>query len=156
MAKCCITTDKELISKILNHPKVYKWITDDCSPKVYWPVIHPSIIYLTDETQSAVVRIDPMNGICCQVHFALLPEAWGRGLEIVKEAISWGFKTTRYMKIVAIIPDYNRPIIKIVKECGFTKEGTLKKSFLKNWKMRNQIIYGLTKNEFKEDILCHQ
>jgi len=145
-----ITTDKELIAKILNHPKVYKWITDDCSPKVYEPVLYPNVIYLTDETQSAVVRIDPMNGICCTVHFALLPEAWGKGLEIVKEAITWGFSKTHYMKIVAIIPDYNRPTIKIVKECGFTKEGILKKSFLKNWKMRNQVIYGLTKNEFYE------
>ena len=151
-----ITTDKELITKILNHPKVYKWITDDCSPKVYEPVIHPSIIYLTDETQSAVVRIDPMNGICCTVHFALLPEAWGRGLEIVKEAIEWGFLNLRYVTIVAIVPMYNRLIIKIMRSCGFIKVGVLEKSFLKSWKLWDQEIWSLTKNEYKENIPCQQ
>ena len=154
MAKCCVTTDKELISKILNHPKVYKWITDDCSPKVYEPIIHPSIIYLTDETKKWVIRIDPINGICCQVHTTLLPEVWGLGVEIVREAIRWGFANTRYMKITTTIPVFNRLAIKLTKDSGFTKEGLIKKSFLKNWKLYDQELWGLTKNEFKEDILC--
>lgn len=151
-----ITTDKELISSILNHPKIYKLSTDDCSPEVYEPVIHPSIIYLTNSTKTGIIRIDPMNGICCQVHAALLPEVWGSGLGFVKEAIEWGFINTKYMKIMAMIPEYNRLVIKIVKDCGFAKEGILKKSFLKNWKMHGQVIYGLTKNEFYGGKLCHQ
>jgi RimJ/RimL family protein N-acetyltransferase len=33
----------------------------------------------------------------------------------------------------------------MVKKCGFVKEGLLKKSFLKNWKLYDQEIYGITK-----------
>lgn len=148
---CIVTTDKELISRVLNHPKVYKWISDDCSPEVYDPVMCPGRIYLTDETKSGIVMIDQMNGICCQVHAALLPELWGKGLEFVKATIRWGFAKTRYMKIIAIIPEFNRLTIRIVKECGFAKEGILKKSFLKNWKMHDQVIFGLTKAEFYKE-----
>jgi len=148
MGNCCVTTDKELISKILNHPKVYKWITDDCSPKVYEPVIQHNVIYLTNETQSGIVRIDPMNGICCQAHIALLPEMNGNGKEFVISAMTWGFSKTKYMKVVAFISENNRLAIKLVKDCGFNEEGRLKKSRLKNWKMYDQIIYGITKSEF--------
>lgn len=156
MGSCCITTDKELIKSIFNHPKVYKLSSDDCSPEVYEPDIHPGVVFLTNEEKTGMVRIDQMNGICCQVHAAMLPKAYGRGAEFVRDTIRWGFQNTRYIKIVAIIPDYNRLIVKIVKKCGFTKEGVLRKSFLKNWKLHKQVIYGLTKNEFYKEDLCHQ
>ena len=140
--------DKEAISKIYNHPKVYKWISDDCSPRPYEPVINNSFIYLIDETKNGVIRIEPVNSICCQVHTALSPEIWGKGFEFVKNATAWGFQNTRYMKIITLVPEYNRLAISLCKKCGFKQEGIIEKSFLKNWKLYDQILFGLTKKQF--------
>lgn len=142
------SNDKEAISKIYNHPKVYKWISDDCSPKPYDPIMHESFIYLMDETKNGVIRIEPVNSICCQVHTALMPELWGKGFEFVKNAIAWGFQNTRYMKIITLVPEYNRLAMNLCKKCGFDEEGVIKKSFLKRWKLYDQFLFGLEKQQF--------
>ena len=151
------STDKDAISKILNHPRVYGWVSDDCSPKPYDPVMHDSLIYLLDETKNGVILLAPVNGICCSVHIALKPEIWGSGVNFVKEAIRWAIANTRYMKAICSIPEYNRLAIRLVKKCGFTQEGIIKNSFLKNMKLHNQILFGITKREFSEgEIPCHK
>ena len=61
IVEACI--DVEVISRILNHPEVRDWLTDDNSPGNYIPVIHPSVIYLVDDSKNGVIRIDPMNSV---------------------------------------------------------------------------------------------
>ncbi|MBC8438992.1 MAG: GNAT family N-acetyltransferase [Deltaproteobacteria bacterium] len=138
--------DKSLISGIVNDPKVYDYLIDDNSVN-HEPVIHPSIIYLVNDTKQGVIRIDPMNSISCYVHIATTPKMWGTGHAFVKEAIDWGFRNTKYLKVVALIPEYNDRTIKLVTDVGFKREGVCRKSFLKNWKLHDQIIFGLCKGE---------
>lgn len=140
-------TDKNIIKKILQHQDVRGWLTDDNSPVDHEPVIHPSIIYLVDETENGVIRIDPMNGISCFVHIATTPKMWGAGHEFVKDAIKWGFENTPYLKVVAFIPVFNEHTVKLVKDVGFKQEGICRKSFLKNWVLHDQLIFGLCKGE---------
>ena len=147
MIKRCI--DISVIKSILTHKDVLDWVTDDNSPIPYDPVIHPSIIYLVDEKEQGVIRIDPFNGIACTVHIATLPDMWGNAHEFCKEAIEWGFTFTKYLKVIAFIPGYNKNAIKLVTDIGFKKEGVLTKSFLKNWKLHDQIIFGFCKGELK-------
>jgi len=142
------TTDKELIEKIFNHPDVYPWISDDSSPSHYTPEMN-GYIYLTDETKSGIISIQPWNGITCQVHMASIPEMWGRGHEMVKEALEWGFKNTRFSKVLGIVPDYNEFIIKLLEDLNFKQEGRIKDSWQKNWKKHDQVIYGISKYDFR-------
>lgn len=146
------TFDKEALIKIFNHPMVYGWISDGKSPGFHEPSINPSIIYLVDDLERVVVQISPLNGISCDVHVAALPEIWGSVDKFVKEAINWGFQNTRYMKAVAMIPSYNKRVLGLAERVGFLREGVLTKSFLKNWKLHDQIILGLC----KEDVLWRQ
>lgn len=139
--------NKEVIENIILHPKVVNWLTDDKS-KHYDVVIHPQIYYLVNEANTGVIRVDPMNSITCSLHMATLPELWGHGHEFAQEALEWGFKNTLYQKIVGIIPTYNERIIKLVKDLGFKQEGVLTKSFLKNWVLADQLIFGLSKGDF--------
>jgi len=143
------TRDKKSISKVLRHPKVWPWIIDDLTPDNYTPMVQENVIYLTDETKMGVIRVDPMNGICGSVHIAVRPELWGKSLEFGESAKAWVFKHTRYMKLVAMIPDYNRLAIRLAKKLGFEYEGSMKLALLKNWELRDVVLYGLCKEGVK-------
>lgn len=141
------TIDPATISHILNHPKVFPYITDDRSPQFYTPVICPQIIYLIDDKKQGIIRIDPMNGVMCSVHIATLPDMWGRAIDFVKSSLQWGLRHTQYLKIVAMVPEFNEHTIALAQKAGFVREGVLKKSFLKNWKLHDQIVFGLCKGD---------
>jgi RimJ/RimL family protein N-acetyltransferase len=134
------------VSKILNHPKVHGFITDDTSDSHYTP--NAEDFYIINKAETGVVKLDQLNGVTCIVHIAALPELWGKGVDFARESIDWGFKNTRFSKVVAIVPEFNHLTIKLCVGCGFEKEGLIKKSFLKNWEFHNQIIFGLTKAQF--------
>jgi len=142
-----LTEDISLISKVCNHPQVFDWISDDCSQKPYVPGLTGSI-FLTDETNSAIISIEHWNGITCQVHMAAIPSMWGRGHEMVTEALRWGFKNTRYSKVLGIVPEYNGFVRKLLEDTGFSEEGTIKASWLKNFRKYDQIVYGISKYDF--------
>jgi len=148
------TDDLEAVAKILNHPKVYNMVADDSVPFPYEP---PPGLWVTNKEETGVVRIDPMNGICCIVHIATLPELWGKAEAFVMEVIDWGINNTAYSKVVALIPEYNKLTLRLCLKCGFEQEGRIKKSFLKNWKFYDQVLFGLTKTDFIERRrLCQQ
>lgn len=136
------------ISKIWDHPRVFGWIADDLSAKDTLPIINDAILYLMNEEKTGVIMVAPMNGITCQVHTAALPELWGRCSEFVRECIEWGFANTRYLKIVTFVPVFNKLAIRLTKKAGFQREGLMEKSFLKNWKIHDQELWGLTKEQY--------
>jgi hypothetical protein len=57
---------------------------------------------------------------------------------VVRSAFRAGF---RY--IGATIPEYNRPARYLICAAGFEREGVMKKSFLRNGEMIDQILYGV-------------
>ena len=140
-------TDKAVIENIILHPKVMHWLTDDNSTH-YDVVMHPQIYYLVNKANTGVIRLDPMNSITCSAHIATLPELWGKGHKFFHDAFVWGMENTLYQKVVAIIPAYNERTIKLVKDFNFKQEGVLTKSFLKNWVLADQLIFGLNKGDF--------
>jgi len=133
------------VAKILNHPKVYNMVSDDSVPFPYDP---PPGFWVTNKEETGVVRIDPLNGICCVVHIAAVPELWGNSMAFVSAALEWGLLNTGYNKVIAMIPEYNKLTIKLCLKCGFEQEGRIKKSFLKNWKFHDQLLFGLSKTDF--------
>lgn len=136
-------TDMDAVARIINHPEVFGWITDDLSPEVYEP--NPQALYIINEEATGVIRVDPFNGVTCQVHTSAMPQLWGNTRKFVKDAIAWGWENTRYSKIISLVPDFNPAAAMLCKRCGFQQEGTIKKSFLKNFKLYDQALYGLSK-----------
>jgi hypothetical protein len=136
-------TDMEAVAKIINHPRVYGWVTDDCSPDEYVP--DRDKLYIINEEKTAVIRVDCLNGATCMVHTSAMPGLSGTAEEFVMEAIKWGWDNTNYSKIVSIFPSFNRMADRLCRLCGFKKEGLITKSFLKNYKLYDQFVYGLSK-----------
>lgn len=83
-----------------------------------------------------------VNGICCEVHGGVIKEFWGYGCEICKTAIDFFFSNSIYLKMIAIVPVYNRAMIRCLLKNSFEIEGRLKKSFLKRYVLFDQIVLG--------------
>jgi len=137
--------DFKAISQIINHPLVRAMMADDGTlDRVYVK----EAFYLMDEDQKGVIRIDPINCVTCSAHIATLPEMWGHADTFTMSALRWGFNNTKYTKVVAMVPEYNKAARGLCARCGFEVEGRIKKSFLRNLTYYDMIIFGLTKTDF--------
>lgn len=143
-------TDMAAVARIINHPKVYGWVSDDCSPEEYEP--DERNLYIINEEGTGVIRVDQFNGITCQVHTSTTPDISVPAKDFVLEAIEWGWKNTRYSKIITLVPSFNRLAERLCRSCGFKKEGVITKSFLKGYKLYDQAIYGLSKYDNEGEI----
>ena len=143
-------TDMDAVARIINHPAVYKWVTDDCSPEEYAP--NERNLYIINDDATAVIRVDHFNGVTCQVHTSTTPDITTPAKNFVMEAIEWGWKNTRYAKIISLVPSFNRLADRLARSCGFKKEGVITKSFLKDFRLYDQTIYGLSKYDQKGGI----
>lgn len=151
------TFDEELIKKIVTHKAVWGFVSDDGSDKEnYKPAIHESFYWLLVRDKDEVLGLyflHPQNYICYEIHTCLLPAAWGeKSREAAKQVLSWMFSNTICMKVITYIPDDNEKAFFYAKRAGLEQEGINKRSFMKNGKLLDQKVLGIT----KEDFLCQQ
>ncbi len=99
------------------------------------------------ERMAGAFLIKRWNGYCYELHGGVHPDYWGKGPEIVELAGRVLFAATPCLKIVAIIPEFNRLMRRCVERLGMKQEGIVTKSFLKWMKLHDQYIYGVTKGE---------
>lgn len=136
------------------------WIND---PSPVWDEIKT---YLADDTgeiedsgeflgifdkkeMAGAFLIKPMNAYCYEVHGGVKRKYWGKGIEICELLKLTIFYSTPCLKVVAIIPEFNRLMRRCVEKNGMKKEGILTKSYLKWSRLHDQIIYGITKGEMR-------
>ena len=148
--------NEEDILRIWTHPKVLEMISDDLCPRCVRPPIASPLLYLMNEAKTGVIMVVPVNGVTCVVHTACLPELWGKTSEFIRDCIDWGMDNTRYQKIITYIPAFNKLAIRAAKRAGFEQEGLVKQSFLKNWKLYDQYLFGLTKIDYLRRKSCQQ
>lgn len=110
--------------------------------------------YFLEDKLCGVISADAMTGTTVQVHISMSKEAYGRAKEFMKEALTILFSFHGVLKVVAMIPTFNKLAIRLARHYG-TKEGQITKCFLKNWKLHDMVIYGLTRTEW-EVVKCRQ
>jgi hypothetical protein len=83
------------------------------------------------------------------VHTLVLPKGYGR-------PAYWGATNSLKVmsgagarKIITNVPEYNTIALRFAQKCGMTIEGINRLSFLKNGKLCNQIVLGITEGEIK-------
>lgn len=91
--------------------------------------------------------IKPLNDYCYEVHGGISPEYFGNGFTVCREMGLFLFNHTPCLKIVAIVPVFNERMCKCLEKIGLRKEGVLTKSFMKGFKMHDQVVMGITKQE---------
>jgi len=150
------STDYEVIRQILTHPRVYGKISDDYSPAAqdYYPIEHEGVWYVVAKDFSeqdqdydllGLWMFVPQNGVCWEVHTALLPCAWGDvGLEAALMLPSWIWSHTPCRRIVTNVPSSNRLALRFAVKAGMKVFGINEASYLKGGVLYDQVCLGIS------------
>lgn len=147
------TEDWELIRKIALHPKIWPLISDDLSPEpeVWQPVQRPDIWYVLAREHGKPIGLfvfSPENSVCWQSHIAMLPEAWGATARAAFTAVfPWLWERTPCQRIIGSVPVSNSLAILFAIQCGMLKFGMNPKSTLRDGKLEDQVMLGISKPE---------
>ena len=89
---------------------------------------------------------------CYDIHSALLPDFWGRGMahDIGRAACIWMVENTDCQKITTSVPEFNVHARRMAMRAGMRIEGCNRGSFMKGGIMYDQLLLGFT----KEELLC--
>jgi len=153
--KRCTVEDNDKVVTILSDPMVYWWVSDDMSPppdKIdYTAFLSNESVYVLMPRDGIVIIFIPQNGVMWEVHSAALPEYRGKEMHLAgRESILWMFTNTPCRKIETHVPTFNRAAYGLSVRCKMTKEGISRQSFLRDGKLYDQAVFGIT----KEEALC--
>lgn len=147
--------DYELIRRILTHPRLYPHLSDDFSPAPgdYRPQEHPAIWYVVvyDEHDAredllGLWMFVPANGVCWEVHTALLPCAWGEKGQLASLMLpAWIWEHTHCRRIITNVPKSNRLALHFALKAGMKIFGVNEASFLKGGVLCDQVMLGISK-----------
>jgi RimJ/RimL family protein N-acetyltransferase len=135
-----IATD-DRIRLILTHPSVYPLIKDDYSPPI--DQFSPSSAFYLEPVEGVLVMFRPMLETLWEAHIAALPEARGKGVEAVKLAAEWLKANTRVERVLAMFPEDNLPVHRLVERCEFVRVGSVEGSFRRDGRLLSLHIYSL-------------
>ena len=143
--------DLNLINDIILNPFVQDDIADDSSMGVSISEIpsHVRFIGVYDNNiLCGLYMIVPQNCATVEVHTCLLPLLRGRkAIQAGRLIIQYMFD--RYKKIISWIPVDNKKAELYSKLLGFKIEGISRESYLKNGKLQDMKLVGITIGEYK-------
>ena len=147
----------ELVSSVMFNPAIWPHVHDDGAAD-WKPVdadgLHWILVTLEDGNVGGLFLVHPNNSYCYEIHTCLMPHM--RGQQSARAAqllLEWAFEHTRCEKMVTNVPAYNRAALRFAKSGGMTQEGINRASFMRNGALIDQIMLGITKQEWKS---CQQ
>lgn len=144
------TRDMQLVAEILSHPAIWPHIhedgTDEAAPHdldgFHW-------LLVSDGAPAGVFLAHPRSAACYEVHTCLLPRIWGAGAARAAQLLlEHLFQVVGCEKVVTNVPTYNRPALRFAKASGMKVEGNNRSSFLRNGRLEDQIMLGITRKEW--------
>lgn len=142
------------MSSVLLDDSVWPYITDDFFPltmkdKMAEMFLKNPNVYVLAPNRHSVFVLTPRNGICYEGHVNILPPGRGRqAVKAEKRVIGWMFANTSCAKILGFTPAAYRHVILFHQLCGMKREGCSRKSFMKNGILYDEIITGITKEDW--------
>ena len=76
--------------------------------------------------------------------YDLAPSYWGNGImrHAVQAVLHWAFAAARFNRVHAFVMTTNRPSIRLLEHCGFTREGTLREYRIARGSARDFHLYA--------------
>lgn len=146
-------TSLDDINKIILDPSVQDDISDDPTKgSVIQSLSNYEWIGVVEDGQiQGLFVLITLNSISVEIHTCLLPSLRGsKAFQAGELILNLIFKN--YEKVISWVPENNRKAKLFSLRLGFQVEGINRASFLKNGKLQDQILVGLTKGEY----LCQQ
>lgn len=138
------------VAAILSHPAVFRHVGDD-SVMACEPVDHEAFHWMlvTEGEPIGVFLVHAHNSVCYEMHTSILPQAWGsKASKAAKMLLDWAFNGTPCRKMITAVPKYNRAALRFAKAGGMIPEGVNRKSFLHEGELIDQIMLGITRQEW--------
>lgn len=144
------TQDRELISEIVKHPRIWPHISEDSVSCETWePLIHDMVYQLAiydDEGLGGCFILTPESSICWQTHTCILPSHRGeKAIQAARMAVDWMFSQTPCETIITKVPTYNVRAYILAKNAGFYDIGIIKRCWAKNGDVYDMNLLGVTK-----------
>jgi RimJ/RimL family protein N-acetyltransferase len=147
------TTDTALIKSIVTRPEIWAQLADDFDgdPWDYEPKVHPQVVYVLakdDDKALGLLIFSVHSRICWEVTIMVLPAGRGRALEIAKAGIPWVFERG-CLRIIGRVLKSNRLALKLNKAAGFLVYGVNPGSCMKNGKLEDFVLFGVSKSDWE-------
>lgn len=88
-----------------------------------------------------------------EIGYGLIDEhTKGKGLmsEALKAVLQYGFEQMQLNRVEAFVAPENIPSLKLVQKFNFTREGQLRKHYLKDGNLEDSVVFGLLKEEWQK------
>jgi RimJ/RimL family protein N-acetyltransferase len=94
-----------------------------------------------------VTGIHKIRGHKCELGYWIAEPFWGRGLatEAVRAVTGYAFSKLKLVRLMAAAYLSNRRSMRVLKKCGFKKEGFLRKSVLKDGRFYDVYLFAKIK-----------
>lgn len=150
------THDMVLVNSIMKDPAIWPHIHEDGTTDEYRPFdldgFHWMLVREGDDVLG-VFLVHARGQVCFEMHTCLLPKCWGkRAARAAQLLAGWAFHDTDCQKLVTSVPIYNRMALRFALAGGMQQEGINRASYLRNGELIDQIMLGITKQEW----LCRQ
>jgi len=146
------TFDTKLIRSIMTNDAIWKTVSQDGQSKAdYIPYVQADcwLKMLFNNICVGVFGFESVNKITIQVHPAILAEYRGKiGHEAGIEHLRWIYENEpTCMKIVATIPVIYKHVKLYANMLGYRDEGINRASYMKNGRIHDQWMLGITREE---------
>ena len=128
-------TAEQALDRGKNHE--YKWVIENLSGEF--------VGMLNTHT------CDPRVGTF-QYGVAVKREQWRKGYasEAIRIVLGYFFRELRYQKVTVLVYDFNEPSLELHRKLGFKEEGRLRRTVYTEGRYFDEVILGMTVEEFEE------
>jgi RimJ/RimL family protein N-acetyltransferase len=142
--------DLDAVNQIILNEFIQDDISDDLTKNMKLTYLPNHVewlgVYVDDKLKGLYLLI-AQNSITAEIHTCLLPDVRGvKAIQAGKALLLHLF--SKYKKAISYIPEYNKKATLYASMLGFKIEGINRESFLKNGKIHDQYLVGITKGEF--------
>jgi RimJ/RimL family protein N-acetyltransferase len=151
------TWDTKRVESIITHPKLYRHLSDDYSPRAadFRAPVDERVWYVLafdDDELLGLWMFVAHSPVLWEVHTALLPSAWGEpGHRAARAMSSWLWAHTSCRRLITNVPARNRLALRFAEAAGMERFGVNHASLLKDGKLQDQILLGLSRPEEQKE-----
>jgi len=149
----CTVMDFERVARVIGDPLIWPSISDDdhtvFDPAAVKNILDDTRLYVLMPNENTVLTFIPQSTILYDSHIAIrLGHRGKEGFAGTRQALGWIFDHTPCLKIVGRFPVTKRELLWMARAMKFHLEGFCRKSILRNGQLEDQIMIGLTKEDW--------